>query len=77
MTVRIIFMPLLSGALGSFSTGIGRFTSDMFFVRVITLLTISLIEVILVLLVSIVSSFPILFFLFGCFMTNLVFLRLA
>ncbi|CAN1135777.1 Putative ribonuclease H protein At1g65750 [Linum perenne] len=64
MTVRIIFMPLLSGTLGNFSAAIGRFASDMFIVRVITLLTISLIEVILIPLVSIVSSFPILFFLF-------------
>ncbi|CAN1826652.1 hypothetical protein LINPERHAP1_LOCUS31651 [Linum perenne] len=70
-------MPLLYGVLGSSSIMIGRFTSDMFFVRVITMLTISLIEVILVLLVSIVSSFPILFFLFGCFMTSLVFLKLV
>ncbi|CAN1791750.1 hypothetical protein LINPERHAP1_LOCUS19452 [Linum perenne] len=75
MTVRIIFMPLLSGTLGNFSAAIGRFVSDMFIVRVIT--TISLIEVILVPLVSIVSSFPILFFLFGCFTTSLVFLKLV
>ncbi|CAN1836945.1 hypothetical protein LINPERHAP1_LOCUS34926 [Linum perenne] len=77
MTVRIIFMPLLSGTLGNFSAAIGRFASDMFIVRVITLLTISLIEVILVSLVSIVSSFLILFFLFGCFTTSLVFLKLV
>ncbi|CAN1772552.1 hypothetical protein LINPERHAP1_LOCUS12241 [Linum perenne] len=71
-------MPLLSGTLGNFSVArIGRFASDMFIVRVITLLTILLIEVILVPLVSIVSSFPILFFLFGCFTTSLVFLKLV
>ncbi|CAN1781547.1 hypothetical protein LINPERHAP1_LOCUS15472 [Linum perenne] len=36
MTVRIIFMPLLFGALGNSFIVIGRFTSDKFFVRVIT-----------------------------------------
>ncbi|CAN1792297.1 hypothetical protein LINPERHAP1_LOCUS19620 [Linum perenne] len=77
MTVRIIFMLPLFSALEIFSAAIGRFISGMFFVRVITLLTVSLIEVIPVLLVSIVSSFPILFFLLGCFMTSLVFLKLV
>ncbi|CAN1151286.1 hypothetical protein LINPERPRIM_LOCUS28294 [Linum perenne] len=36
MTVRIIFMLLLFGTLGNSSIVIGRFTSDMFVVRVIT-----------------------------------------
>ncbi|CAN1775078.1 hypothetical protein LINPERHAP1_LOCUS13221 [Linum perenne] len=42
-------MLLLSSALRSFSIAIGRFALGMFFVRVITLLTILLIEVIFVL----------------------------
>ncbi|CAN1149108.1 hypothetical protein LINPERHAP2_LOCUS16839 [Linum perenne] len=77
MTVRITFMLLLSSALNRFSVAIGRFALRMFSVRVITLLTILLIDVILVLYVSIVSSFPILFFLFGCYITSLVLLKLV
>ncbi|CAN1770052.1 hypothetical protein LINPERHAP1_LOCUS11488 [Linum perenne] len=49
MTVWITFMLLLSSTLRSFSVVIGRCALSMFFVRVITLLTMLLIEVILVL----------------------------
>ncbi|CAN1265948.1 hypothetical protein LINPERPRIM_LOCUS12383 [Linum perenne] len=49
MTARITFMLPLSSALRTFSVAIGRFALRMFFVRVITLLTILLIEVIPVL----------------------------